>query len=300
MDKLMEKLLQDYDRHCSRIEKATQIKLGETTGEKAVRMKMLEGDYIKWWEYYFPQYAKSKSAKFHKTLGDEIIKNPKIRMLAEMYRGAAKSCHINIGIPLFLMFVKQQLRFMLLVGSTDIKAKKLISDIQAELVKNAKLKHDYGNKFSLGDWSEGNFITTDGVRFMGIGFGTDPRGLREGADRPDYITVDDVDSKKHINNDRIMSESVDYIEEDIMGCFDSSDVGFESTERFVYSNNNFHKNSITNRLKIKYKAAIKRNKADGIKSDYHVLTVAAVTDLRTFTPTWPEKNKCCLLEKKIQ
>jgi predicted phage terminase large subunit-like protein len=186
---------------------------------------------------------------------------------------------------------------MLLIGETDIKAKILISDIQSELQYNQRLINDYGKRYKLGDWSSGKFSTIDGARFVSLGFGQSPRGLREGGERPDYIVVDDVDSKKHIHNDRIMREGVDYIMEDVMGCFDSSD---NSRERFVFANNNFHKNSITNRLKKEFKHYIKQDKEAGKKSQYRILSVSAVKDLTTFEPTWPEKTTAEYWKEKYQ
>ena len=50
-----------------------------------------------------------------------------------------------------------------------------------------------------------------------------------------------------------MRESVDFITEDIWGTFDADE---NAIERFIYANNNFHKNSITNRLKLYFKAVI--------------------------------------------
>jgi predicted phage terminase large subunit-like protein len=286
-DKKWLKLLADYDRHGQRIEKATMVKLGESQAEKNKRIKHLEDKYTRWFEYYFPHYAKCKSATFHDTLGNAVIKNKKIRMLAEMYRGSAKSTHLGLGIPLYLMYVKNDLRFMLLIGRTDVKAKKLISDIQNELTRNKRLQNDYGNRAVTGDWSNGDFVTADGVRFFALGFGSDPRGLREGSERPDYIDVDDVDTKKHLGNERLMTDMVEYIEEEIMGCFDNSD---DCTERFVYANNNFHKKSITNRLHVKYEQNIKKAKLKGKNSNYKILKVCAVKDLVKFEPTWPEKT----------
>lgn len=287
MDKQFEKLIARYDAHLINVKKSTQIKLGESAEEREKRIKRLEKKYTDWFEYHFPHYAKCKCADFHAKLANEIIKNKKIKMLAEIYRSGAKSVHVCMGIPLYLYLVDKQLFFMLLIGETDLKAKKLLSDVQAELEGNERLKNDYGNKFKRGDWADGSFYTNDGVRFMSLGFDQSARGIREGANRPDYIVVDDVDSKKHINNDRIMADSVDKITEDIFGCFDSTDKGIE---RFVFSNNNFHKNSITNRLKKEFKANIKRDKEENKKSDYYILTVTAVKNLINFEPTWPAKT----------
>lgn len=285
MDKQQERLLAQYEKHCQHVAKATLIALGEKPAEKAKRMRELESDYIRWFEYYFPHYAKVKCAPYHKRLANRIIKNRKSKTLAEIYRSGAKSVHIDMGIPIFLM-VKGELRFMLLIGETDPKGKQLLGDLQAELEFNQRFLNDYGRKFKKGDWADGDFYTTDGVRFKSLGFGMSPRGLREGAQRPDYIAVDDVDTKKHVNNDRLMREAVDYIMEEVMACFDAAD---DSIERFVFANNNFHKNSITNRLKQEFLAYIKQDKEDGRASQYEVISVAAVKDLVTFEPTWKEK-----------
>ena len=259
------KIIADYDKHCIRISQATSINLNESHVDKMNRIANLEKDYIRWFEYYFPNYAKKKSASFHRKLANAIIANKKIKALMEAYRSSGKSVHIDLGIPLHLYLAKNDLHFMLLVGENDKKAKALLSGIQAQLQYNHRLKNDYGNKFQQGDWSDGDFMTSDGVRFMAIGFGVSPRGAREGAERPDYIAVDDVDNKKHVKNNELMSEAVDYINEDIMGCFDSDD---DATERFVYANNNFHKNSITNRLVEFFKLKIKEAKAAKEKTDY--------------------------------
>lgn len=291
-----DKILREYDAHCAVIAKATSIRLAETPTQKAERMRMLESDYIRWFEYYFPNYAKKKCAKFHRELANKVISNKVLRELAEWYRSAAKSVHIDMGIPLFLMYVKRDLWFMLLIGETEPKAKRLLSGIQAQLEFNKRLINDYGEKFKVGNWAEGDFTTLDGVKFMSLGFGQNPRGAREQDRRPDYIVVDDVDSKNHVNNDRLMREAVDYITEDVWGCFDADEDG---VERFIYANNNFHKNSITNRLKLYFKEAITKAKQNGDEVIFHVHTVKAVKDITNFEPTWAEKTTADYWRKKF-
>lgn len=301
------KLLQDYDKHCLRIAKSTSINIHETPAEKTQRIKLLEADYIHWFEYYFPNYAKKKSAWFHAKLAKLIIENKRLRLLAEMFRSAGKSVHIDMGIPLYLYLVLGDLHFMLLVGETEPKAKKLLSSIQAQLQFNNRIKNDYGEKFSAGNWADGDFSTTDGVRFMSLGFGQNPRGARQEASRPDYIVVDDVDSKKSVNNDRIMRQAIDFITEDIWGCFDADDT---ATERFVYANNNFHKKSITNRLKLYFKEVMENEKMQDEEGEtlefqwanvkFEILSVSAVKNLENFTPEWPEKTSAEYWKKKFK
>ena len=289
------RLLQDFDALTRQIKRAARVDINETARQKKERIARLEKDYIAWFEYYFPNFAKCKCAWFHKELANKIIKNRQIKALAEWYRSAAKSVHIDMGIPLYLYLAKKDLNFMLLVGETEPKACTLLAGIQAQLQFNERLKNDYGEKFQGGSWAEGDFTTRDGVRFMAIGFGSSPRGAREEDRRPDYIVVDDVDSRRHVSSDRLMEEGINNITEDIWGCFDSAD---DATERFVYANNNFHKNSITNRLKQYFLAAIRRAEEDGEKSDFFISTVNAVKDLKSFTPNWPEKTSHDYWRKK--
>lgn len=286
IDKRFQRLLGNYELHCRRIAKAASININESPADKLKRIAELEQDYIRWFEYYFPTYAKSPCAPFHAELANDVISHEEWYELAEIYRSGAKSVHIDMGIPLYLMYTGR-MKFMLLIGETEKKAQKLLSACQAQLQFNKRLINDYGEQYKHGDWSSGEFLTASGVRFMSLGFGQNPRGVREEDRRPDYIAVDDVDNKRHVNNDRLMREGVEYIFEELFGCFDESD---GSTKRFVYANNNFHKNSITNRLKTQFKVLISKARADKAPVLYKVLTVRAVKDLNTFEPSWPGKT----------
>lgn len=293
-DKKYAKLLADYDKHCAFVAKATAIDINESPQEKQKRIIEVEKDYVTWFEYHFKNtYAKSKCAWFHAEMAWNMIENKNIRLLAEIYRSGAKSVHFDMGIPLYLYLVKNDLKFMLLVGETGPKAAKLLSGIQAQLEHNSSLKNDYGEKFQVGNWAEGDFTTTDGVKFMALGFGQNPRGAREQENRPDYIVVDDVDSKAHVNNDRLMREGLSFILEDVWGCFDSTDdPTVDATERFVFANNNFHKNSITNRLHKHFETvqASQKQNPEHAYTLFKIFKVCAVKDLVNYEPEWPEKT----------
>lgn len=296
MSTKFDKLINDYDKHCQRIAQCTSIRINESTADKLRRIAALEKDYISWFEYYFPNYAKKKCAWFHKKLANLLIKNKRINALAEWFRSAAKSVHIDMGIPLFLMYVMGDMHYMLLIGETEPKAKKLLSALQAQVQYNKRLINDYGSRFKFGDWADGDFVTTDGVKFTSIGFGQSPRGAREGENRPDYIVVDDVDNRRHVNNDKLMREALEFITEDVWGCFDSDE---DAVQRFVYANNNFHKNSITNRLKLYFREAEQIAKREGDKSEFYVMTVCAVKNLNDFTPEWSDKTSAEYWRKKF-
>lgn len=284
IQKKFEKYIKDYDQHCRKIESSTLIDIHETVGEKHKRIKRLESNYADWFEYYFPSYAKVKCASFHKKMARILFDNDRCNLLAEIYRSGAKSVHLDMGIPMFL-YVHKKMKFMLLVGQTADKAKKLISDIQVQMQFNQRFINDYGRKFKFGDWSNGDFTTTDGVKFTALGFGQSPRGIRELAERPDYIVIDDIDTKQRCNNDRLSRKALEWVWEDLQGTFEQG----AKVRRFIVANNNFHKNTIINQLKKQYNATNKKRKDSGKPLHNFVLTVKAVKDLKTFEPTWPEK-----------
>ncbi|WP_136464934.1 hypothetical protein [Flagellimonas onchidii] len=295
MDKKLEKYLKDYEAHCKRIRQATTVNINETPQEKHKRIKELEKDYIKWFEYYFPNYAKKPCAWFHKRMANLIIKYKIINLLGEIYRSGAKSVHLGMGIPLFLYFTKD-LFYMLLIGQTDPKSKKLIGKIQAQLQNNQRLTNDYGRRFKYGDWTNGDFTTTDGVKFKAMSIGQSPRGESEEENRPDYILIDDADTKRRCKNDQLSREAYEWVWEDLRGTFDEGG----ERQRFIVANNNFHRNTIINQLKKEFKKLIKQAKEFGDEIEHFIISVPAVKNLKTFEPNWPEKTTAKYWQKKYR
>ncbi|CAA0158726.1 phage terminase large subunit [Tenacibaculum maritimum] len=293
LNKTLEKLLKSYDEHCKSVAQATHIDINQTPAERRKFIKELEKDYANWFSELFPQYAKSECAWFHKKLAKLLIENDICNLLAEIYRSGAKSVHLCMGIPLYL-YVTGKLKFMLLIGQTEPKAKKLISDIQAQLTHNRRFIHYYGKKFKFGDWAAGDFTTTDGAKFMAMGIGQSPRGLREGEQRPDYIAVDDVDTKERCNNEARSKKAAEWVWEDLKGTFDEG----SKHQRFVVANNNFHKNTVINQLKKDFNTNNQKAKEHGFRSNHFIITVKAVKNLTTFEPEWKEKTSAAYWKQK--
>lgn len=291
----METLIRNYEAHCRALEQSSFINQNQSSAEKFQFRQKLELNYINWFEYFFPHYAKVPSAWFHKKMAKIIIQNDHCNLLAEIYRSGAKSVHLCMGIPLYL-YVTKKLHFMVLVGQTEPKAKKLISDIQSQLTHNKRFIHYYGSKYKYGDWSEGDFTTTDGVKFVCLGIGQSPRGLREQSSRPDYIVVDDVDTKERCNNDQRSQKAVEWVWEDLKGTFDEGG----NFQRLIVANNNFHKNCVINILKKDFNLANENANRREAPKKHFIITVPAVKDLSTFTSNWPEKTSALYWKQKFE
>ena len=231
------KEFEEFLAYCERVQELTEVTPEETRKEKEARIERLLNNYSQFVEYYFPHYVSAPCAPFHKKFNKSLISNKIVSVILEGFRGCAKSTHANIFSPIFMMF-KGELHYMLLVGETEKKANRLISDIQAELQYNQRIVNDFGTQAVHGDWSTGEFQTKTGTYFSALGLGQNPRGIRKRQHRPDYIVVDDVDSKKRCKNPVLVREAVEWITDDLMQCF--GDRG----RRFVMVNNRIHKKSI--------------------------------------------------------
>lgn len=213
----------DFDSYLKQVENETSFIPDETEADKQKRIKRALKDYRFFFEYYFPKFAKSKTAWFHVLTANMLLKSKVFKAVLNWFRGSAKSTHATMGIPLWLM-VNGQLKAMLLVGQTEKKAKRLLGSLQGQLMRNKRFINDFGEQFSFGNWEDGEFVTKDGIAFYSIGIGQDPSGMRFDENRIDYAVIDDCDDSKLGKNPIRVKERWDWINDDLAGCFD---IGYE-------------------------------------------------------------------------
>lgn len=231
---------------CEDIQTMSTVDRAETEKEKFARIERARKDYAYFVEYYFPHYCLDKetgkvtpSAKFHIQAAQKILKERNLKAVFKWARGHAKSTHMDIMIPMWLMCQKvRQINVMVLVGKSEDSARTLLGDIQAELQHNKRYISDFGTKYNAGNWQEGQFVTMDGVAFFARGRGQSPRGLRYRNRRPDYIVIDDLDDDELCENDRRVRKLTEWVKEALFGSF-----GAEGG-RFLMVGNLISKNSV--------------------------------------------------------
>lgn len=225
----------EWQEHCRQIQSITDTKslVRETAVEKEQRIRRLQKDYAAFCEYYFPHFLQQRdkvtgevvrivhNAPFHNAAAQKVKNTPNLKAVFKWPRGHAKSTHMDIFTPLWLMFQpKRLIDFMVVVGKSEDSANRLLGDIQAELQYNKRIIADYGKQMSMGDWTEGEFTTKDGVHFLACGRGQSPRGLRKRESRPDYIVIDDLDDDELCRNPRRVREMTDWVKEALFGALD--------------------------------------------------------------------------------
>ena len=246
-DKLNRKeALELWKQHCADVQTATTIVRGVTIRQRDLRIKRVRADYAAFVDYYFPHYTQNPQtgvqtpcAPFHIKAAKEVKANKNLRAVYKWHRGAAKSTHLDIFIPLWLKCQEtREINVMVLVGKSEDNANTLLADLQAELQYNQRYINDFGEQYNSGSWEEGQFVTKDGTAFFARGRGQSPRGLRYRSHRPDYIVIDDLDDDELCENPARVKRLTDWVKEALFGALDGG------RGRFIMVGNLIAKNSV--------------------------------------------------------
>lgn len=239
-----------WDRLVQKVTADHHLGTHETEADRLARLTRARSDYDYFVTYYFPHYTRNKlgqvshCAPFHIAAAQAMLAQPEFCGILQWFRGSAKSTHANIFIPLWLKIQVpvRQLNVMMLLGKNATTAARLLQDIQVELAYNERYLADFGPQIKDGSWSEGEFQTQDGCAFVALGMGQPPRGTRFGANRPDYITADDLDDDKLKKNQARVTEVVEWLHRAVLPTMD------EGLARFVLVNNLIAKKGIMARM----------------------------------------------------
>lgn len=213
----------------------------ETAEEKQVRIERLlsVGHYDEFTQEYFSLVTRgTENADFHNEIADDILLDDKFRGCLKIARGHAKTSHNGL-VNLLRLVALKKVKFAVIVGKTEKAAIKTLGKIKAHLEFNKRFIADFGEQKTLGDWSEGEFTTADGVTFLAVGRGQSPRGLNNDASfRPDYILLDDIDDDEICRNESRMTDLIEWIYDALINCMDMG------RGRFIVIGNLISKNSV--------------------------------------------------------
>lgn len=222
-----------------RLIRSVDFKLNDDKEEQLSRIARAKKDYSYFARTYFPHHVKKDSAKFQINAAEYLKNKRNAFCLFEWMRGAAKSTHISLMIPIWLMIQDNcDINTMVLVSKSEKAAVKLLSDLQAELEANALLIKDFGSMVSNGSWTEGEFVTSTGVYFKALGRGQSPRGIKHRGNRPDYIIIDDIDDDELCRNPRRVKQIFDWVMTALYGSMDAG------RGRFILVGNRISQNSV--------------------------------------------------------
>lgn len=279
--------------HCRMIQQATGESSKKLQEEIDAIIKRAKSDYNFFTEYFFPHYCTDKDGSiipngdFHSEWAKAVLADPHFFGVAEWPREHAKSVHCTIILPLWLK-IHGQLDGVILTSKSEDAAKRLISDIQAELMSNARYISCFGEQYREGSWETGNFVTKDEVFFIALGRGQSPRGIRYKNKRPNLGISDDIDDDEIVNNQHRVLKIVSWLLEAFIGALDIRQ------SRFFMVGNRFHPKQIL--AHIVGDVEHDDPKREGL---YHSKIYATQNGELDGKPTWWQKFKGDALKRRF-
>jgi hypothetical protein len=225
----------------------------ETAEEQEKRIKWLlkPENYGEFFDHYFGvnsslSLADAKTPRFHINDYQMVYKDRYIKQLRKKFRGAGKSIQSNVGN---ITHLKQndETFFAILIGMNENLSKILLSDLQCHLEHNELFIKDFGTQFSYGDWSDGQFETTDNKHFMALGLNQPFRGLRFGANRPDLAILDDCEDIDRAKRPEMVQKYGKKITGDLVKAF------HRKRGRLIVNNNYIVKEGLLDYMEEKWK-----------------------------------------------
>ena len=208
------------------IRNSTPIDTTESTSDKLRRIKSLEEDPEAWFLYYFPKYAGSPPAQFHKDATIRVLAHPEwtevrnwSRELAKSTRTMMEAMYLSLvgnPVPNFQTLTRKRKQNWLCISNSEDNAIRLLAPYKINLEVNNRIINDYGKQENIGSWTDSEFVTKKGVAFRAIGAGQSPRGTRNEAIRPDGIIFDDLDTDEDCRNADIIDKRWDWVQEAVI------------------------------------------------------------------------------------
>ncbi|MBN2536392.1 MAG: hypothetical protein JXB88_26145 [Spirochaetales bacterium] len=188
---------------------------------KKTRKKQGKNSLREFAKTYFPDYVPCEFARFHadwekiKDIENELV-------LLSAFRGSGKSTFFTLIDPIHRICYGKR-RFMLFSSYNEDKSAVFTGRILLELLYNQRLQNDFGlffpanrnpgiKRFTVHIPESGG--KTVGIRAVSIG--QDPRGFVHGPNRPDYVRMDDIQSRKRAKSRKFIREAIEWITQDLV------------------------------------------------------------------------------------
>jgi hypothetical protein len=188
---------------------------------KAERKIRCENSLREFAKTYFPEYMTHESAKFHK--GWEKLRNIIDELILLMaFRGSGKSTFFDLFDPIHQICYGKR-KFMIFSSYNEEKSTVFTGRILLELLFNQKLKNDFGNFFPTNRKPGMSRFTakvpgdkTKTVHVRAVSIGQDPRGFVYRQYRPDYVRLDDIQSRMRAKSKKFVKNTIEWITQDLI------------------------------------------------------------------------------------
>lgn len=170
---------------------------------------------------------------FHKVLCaklDELSSNPTKKLCWSVPRGHSKSGYMSNILPCHQIVFNKR-KYILIISETGGMSKVFIDWVANQLKFNEKLRADFGEVLSPNKRlneidNQEAFITSTGIKVQASSIGSQLRGARNGAYRPDLVILDDLESSKNTNTAELRAKNEMWFNSVIMPIGDITRTAF--------------------------------------------------------------------------
>jgi len=207
--------LQEILRNGSLAEKKALFTFSSKDDERTVLLK-----FDLWGRYSLPQYFESPDAPFHTEINRNNLKAYRGELDAFVdcaFRGAGKDVKTKLFIPFCILNDSEHSRKYFKVLSADLtNARQAVTDMYNMLV-NPRILQLYPDTLQKTQYKReeqmGSFTTSTGIKVISDTVGTEQRGAIQEASRPDFVWVNDFETRKTLRSAVITRSIWDNIEE---------------------------------------------------------------------------------------
>lgn len=219
---------------------------------------------------YLPHYFDREFGKMHRELAAFIDGLDGWPGLAIMARDHGKTSLCTVNETLWRL-LEGHSKFAIVGSEVKDRAEQLARLVRLELEANARIKQDYGEQKSFNQWEEGDFVLRNGAVVRALGRGSAWRGHIYRARRPDWVVIDDLESKKNVRNPKMVQERIEWLRAEVFPA-----VKMDGGQLLIVGNK-FSKRSALARL------------AENKEGEYRFRVFEAGAELRNGSPAWPQK-----------
>lgn len=161
---------------------------------------------------------------------DELNEKPTKKICWSVPRGHAKSGYMSNVFPVHQITFKKR-HYILIVSETGGMSRAFVEWVADQLKYNKKLREDFGEVLSPSKMqneqdNQDGFITHTGIKVQASSIGSQLRGSRNGAYRPDLVILDDLESSKNTNTKELREKNLHWFNSVIMPIGDITRTSF--------------------------------------------------------------------------
>lgn len=207
---------------------------------KEKRIAKAKTDKIYFAKTYFPHYCEAEFCDAHKDMLELADRYNEFTVIAG-FRGLAKSTLISFIDEIHKTVFNLNKFTIFCCDTQETAASEFLIPIKAELEENVRLINDFGDS-KTSNWTNTDFRTRKGKRFLALGPKMGAKGKRNKASRPDRIIVEDFENINSSKKKSIIKRRLKFLLKDL-----GKSVSFKKWQ-FIFLGNYFSKKTIIHHL----------------------------------------------------